>query len=400
MKKILIVSHGLELGGAETALLGLLETIDTNKYQVDLFLLRHGGALMRYVPKTVRLLPEAPQYASLAVPVADVIMHGQFGVAAGRALGKCLAKRRVRQLRLPTDNAVALEYSHKYTVRFMPKIQPKVEYDLAVSFLTPHYFAARKVRAKKKIAWIHTDYATVGVDAASEEAMWSQFDRIVSISEQVTKSFLKTFPRLEQRMICMENIMPMVYMQQLTEGVSAEREMPRDGAFRLLTIGRFSHAKRMDEIPLICKRIRERGCNVKWYLIGFGGEEELTRRNIAEAGMQDFVVILGKKENPYPYLKACDLYVQPSRYEGKSVAVREAQILHKPVVITNYATAGSQLQDGFDGVIVPMDVEGCARGIAAGVQNETLRRKLIENTAKQDYTNAGEIQKLYDVMEL
>lgn len=94
MKKILIVSHGLELGGAETALLGLLETIDTNKYQVDLFLLRHGGALMRYVPKTVRLLPEAPQYASLAVPVADVIMHGQFGVAAGRALGKCLAKDR------------------------------------------------------------------------------------------------------------------------------------------------------------------------------------------------------------------------------------------------------------------------------------------------------------------
>ena len=96
------------------------------------------------------------------------------------------------------------------------------------------------------------------------------------------------------------------------------------------------------------------GLDVYWYIIGFGADEQLIRRKIAECGMDGRVVLLGKKENPYPYIVACDLYVQPSRYEGKCVAVREAQMLGKPVVITNYATSASQLEDGVDGVIVPM----------------------------------------------
>ena len=116
--------------------------------------------------------------------------------------------------------------------------------------------------------------------------------------------------------------------------------------------------------------------------------------------MEDRVIILGKKENPYPYLKACDLYVQPSRYEGKAVTVREAQMLCKPVVITRYATSASQLEDGVDGVIVPMDNEGCAEGIAAVIRDEKLRQKLIKNTKARDYTNAKEIQKIYRVMEV
>ena len=133
--------------------------------------------------------------------------------------------------------------------------------------------------------------------------------------------------------------------------------------------------------------------------MGFGGDEALIRRKIADAGMQEHVVVLGKKENPYPYIAACDLYVQPSRYEGKCVSVIEAQILHKPVVITNYATSPSQLKDGYDGVIVPMDNEGCAAGIAAVIRNGELRKMLSENTKKQDYTNAAEIEKLYELIE-
>lgn len=68
---------------------------------------------------------------------------------------------------------------------------------------------------------------------------------------------------------------------------------------------------------------------------------------------------LGKNLNPYPYICRCDLYVQPSRYEGKCVSVKEAQMLRKPVVITNYATANSQVENGVDGIIVTMDNEKC-----------------------------------------
>lgn len=398
MKKILVFSHAMEIGGAERALLGLLETIDTTKYEVDLFLMRHQGELMKYIPSDINLLPENPKYACLGIPFTDVLKRRQFGVALGRYTGKRKAAKRIKKLQLPDDNGVALEYSHKFTRWAMPLVSDK-EYDLAISFLTPHYFCAEKVKAKKKIAWIHTDYATVSVDTESEARMWSQYDHIISISENVTESFLKAFPSTKSKILQMENIMPIKYMTSMADEFSADNEMPEDGAVKLLTIGRFSHAKNMDQIPMICRYIRGLGIDTKWYLIGFGGEEALIRQKIAEAEMQDYVIILGKKENPYPYIKACNIYVQPSRYEGKSVAVREAQILNKPVVITNYSTAQSQLQDGYDGVIVPMDIKKCAEGITYLLQNPELQKQFIENTKKRDYTNAGEIEKIYRIME-
>ena len=396
MKKILIFSHAMELGGAERALLGLLETIDTTKYSVDLFLMRHQGELMKYIPDDVNLLPENKKYSCLAISMKEVIRRRQFGVAFGRLRGLFAARKRVKQLKLG-DNDVALEYSHKYTLRYMPQVS-KEEYDLAISFLTPHYFVADKVRAKKKIAWIHTDYAFVEVDKRSQLDMWERYDNIISISDNVTESFVKTFPSLKDKILVIENIMPMKYMRELADAFSAEEEIPQN-SINLLTIGRFSYQKRMDEIPQICKRIRESGIDAKWYLIGFGGDEALIRQRIAEAGAEDFVIILGKKENPYPYIKACDIYIQPSRYEGKSVAVREAQILGKPVIITNYATAASQLKDGIDGVIVPMDIDACADGIIKVIKDKQLQKTLIENTKKTDYTNASEINKLYSIVE-
>ena len=395
MKKILIFSHAMELGGAERALLGLLETIDTTKYSVDLFLMRHQGELLKYIPDNINLLPENKKYSCLAIPMKEVIRQRQFGVAFGRIKGIFAAKKRVKQLRLGENN-ITNEYSHKYTLPYLPQVN-NIDYDVVISFVSPHYFAAERVNAQKKIAWIHTDYSTLSVDVVSELKMWASYDHIISISDDVTKSFVKTFPSLKEKIVMIENIMPMKYMQELANAFSAEEEMPKSEV-SLLTIGRFCNAKRMDEIPQICKRIRESGIDAKWYLIGFGGDEALIRQRIAEAGAEDYVIILGKKENPYPYIKACDIYIQPSRYEGKSVAVREAQILNKPVIITNYATAASQLNDGVDGVIVPMDINACADGIIKVIKNKELQEKLVENTKKTDYTNASEINKFYNLM--
>ena len=398
MKKILIFFHALEIGGAERALIGLLETMDTTKYQVDLFLMRHGGELLKYIPEGIHLLPENRQYSCLAIPFGKVLKRGCFGMALGRFFGKQKAAQRVRELGLTGENDVALEYSHKYTVPFLPMVSGET-YDLAISFLTPHYFVARKVKAKKKLAWIHTDYSIVSTDRESQLHMWEAYDGIASISDRVTESFLKAFPELEKKILLLPNIMPMRYLNSMTNAFSVEQEMPADGSVRLLSIGRFCTAKNFDNVPNICRRLREMGHNVKWYLIGFGGDEALIRQKILEAGMEDFVIILGKKENPYPYIAACDLYVQPSRYEGKCVSVIEAQILHKPVVITNYATSGSQLRDGYDGVVVPMDNEGCAEGIAAVLADQPLQQRLIENTRNNDYTNSGEIEKIYRLIE-
>lgn len=130
----------------------------------------------------------------------------------------------------------------------------------------------------------------------------------------------------------------------------------------------------------------------------YGAQENLIRNKITEYGMENNVIILGKKINPYPYIKNCDIYVQPSRYEGKAVTVREAQILCKPVIITAFATAGSQLEDGVDGIIVPMNNQDCAKGIINVIKNVDLQRKLQTNCEKRDYSNRNEIKKIYQLM--
>ena len=398
MKRILIFSHAMELGGAERALLGMLEKIDYRTCEVDLFLMRHTGDLFSYLPKEVHLLPEISEYACLAVPISKVIVKGKLGVAFGRLTGKILAKRKVKKMKITGENAIGLEYSHKFTKMFMPLIGHG-EYDLAISFLTPHYFVADKVNAKKKIAWIHTDYSKIDVDVTSELKMWNQYNYIASISDDVTKSFLKVFPTLKSKIRLIENVMPTKCIVKKAVEFSVENEMPKDGSIKILSIGRFCKAKNFDNVPDICKKILEAGFNVRWYLIGFGGEEELMQQKIVKYQMEERVVILGKKINPYPYIKACDLYVQPSRYEGNSVTVHEAQFLHKPVVITKYETSNSQLRDQVDGIIVPKDNAGCAEGIVSLLKNPKILEGLVYNCSINGYESSNIWKQLEELID-
>lgn len=396
-KSLLIVSHALELGGAERSLIGLLDSLDPGIWDIDLFLLRHQGELMNDIPAYVNLLPQMPAYTVLARPMKDTLREGHILLTSARLAGNIMAEGFARKHN-HTESAVGLEYSHKFTCPLMPRIQPETEYDLAISFLMPHYFTAKKVRAKKKIAWIHTDYTRIQVNVPSETAMWSAFDHIASISDAVTESFLKVFPGLEDKIVLIENILPERLVKRQAEKFSVEKEMPVKG-IRLLSIGRFCHQKNFDNVPDICARLVEAGLDVYWYIIGFGPDEQLIRQKIAQAGMADRVILLGKKDNPYPYIKVCDLYVQPSRYEGKSVTVREAQMLGKPVVITRYATSASQLEEDVDGIIVPMDNEGCAAGIVALMNAQEKMGRISFVCRERDYTNSAEIKKIFMLTE-
>lgn len=395
-KQIFIMSHAMELGGAERSLLGLLDAFDTDKYDVDLFLLRHEGELMPHIPERINLLSQVKSYTVLARPMINTLKEGHIVLASARLLGKIAAKMYDKKHSY-TYSGVALEYSHKFTALFMPQINPDKEYDMAISFLTPHYFVAEKVKAKKKLAWIHTDYSKVQVNRESELKMWDSYDHIVSISDDVTASFLGLFPELKEKIVVIENILPQSLIQKQKNAFTVEDEMP-DKGIKLLSIGRYCTAKNFDNVPEICSKLLEKGLDIYWYIIGFGSDEQLIKDKIKQFGMEERVILLGKKDNPYPYIANCDIYVQPSRYEGKSVTVREAQVLGKPVVITNYATSASQLENGVDGVIVPMDNDGCAKGIANLLNNPHKINELVNNCRKNDYSNAGEIHKLVNLV--
>ena len=272
------------------------------------------------------------------------------------------------------------------------------EYDLVISFLTPHYFAAEKAKGKMKIAWIHTDYKSIEIDKKSEEKMWEKFDKIVSISGEVTKNFTEVFPQFSDKIIEVPNMHPADFINKESQKFEPLDEMPQ-GSIRLLSIGRYCVAKNFDNVPFICRDLIEKhSLDVKWYIIGYGTDEALIKSKIKEAGMENSVILLGKKDNPYPYIKLCDFYVQPSRFEGNAVTVNEALILGKKVIVTNYDTAKNQVENGVDGVIVPLENSQCAEGIAAYIRDEEKQKKIIRNVCEKDYSNASGINKIYELM--
>lgn len=395
--RIIFFIHYLELGGAEISLIGLLQSLDYSKYDVDLFVYSHRGELMEFIPKEVNLLPEIKEYAQIERPLKDVIRDGYWKIAFARLKARMQFRRYVRRNH-PKDGSAIFQYVSNAVSPYLPSLEHLGEYDLAISFLTPHNIVLEKVKAKKKAAWIHTDYSRIDVNKEMELPVWSGFDHIVSISQDVTKTFVGRFPSLGAKIVEIENILSTKFVRDRAELVSEEEvlcEMKKeDGVTTLLSVGRFCEAKNYDNVPDICRRIIEAGCPVKWYLIGYGGDEPLIRRKIVEAGMENNVIILGKKANPYPYIKACDIYVQPSRYEGKSVTVREAQILCKPVVVTDYPTARSQVRDGVDGVIVPLDNTGCAKGISDLLKDKEQQLSLIRKEKEFDFGSLGDCRKI------
>lgn len=399
--RIFINMHYMELGGAERALLGLLNALDTDKVDVDLFLNQHTGEFMPMIPDKINLLPERRGYNAIERPVKEILKEGQFFIAMGRYLGRKQYNKYHAALvgNEKWLDASSFHYAMHGVEPFLPSLKGLGEYDLAISFLHPHNIVLNKVRAKKKIAWIHTDYSTIHVNVDMELPVWGNYDYIASISPDCTRSFLTKFPSLERKIIQIENILSPEFVRQQAGLEAVRDEMPQEGYLNLLSVGRYHHAKNYDNVPDIARRIVEMGHNnLRWYIIGFGFGGNILRQKIQEAGMQEHVFLLGKKKNPYPYIKACDIYVQPSRYEGKSVTVREAQILCKPVIVTNYPTAKGQIQDGVDGVIVPLDNEGCAQGIAQVLENKGLQESIANYLTSHDYGNEQEVNKIYALL--
>ena len=203
---IFIAIHYLEIGGAEMSLIGLLQSFDYSKVDVDLFVYRHQGELLAMIPKEVNLLPEIPAYTQIESPMKEAIHKGFWRIAYGRLKAKWEHKRFVKREH-PVDGGAIFGYVAKNVIPYLPEINPSVTYDLAISFLTPHNIVLQKVKAKKKACWIHTDYTKVALNPELELPIWGGYDYIVSISEEVTSSFLKVFPTLKDKIVLIENIL-------------------------------------------------------------------------------------------------------------------------------------------------------------------------------------------------
>ena len=398
-KQILITACSMDIGGIERSLAGLLNAFDYEKYSVDLLLFSQKGEFLTLLPPQCSVLPEIPQLASLLKPINEVAFSGHFLLALARLFSKIQVKRKAAILTKKQQKEISFGLLQAYwdnSIAFIPTI--KKEYDAALSFMWPHHFVAKNVKAKRKIAWVHTDYTMAALDNDKDEKIWREFDRIAAVSDECGKTFLSVYPLLEGKLVTVENILSRRFVHSQAVSFVPE-DMPADGSMRLLSIGRFCYQKAFDFAVEVCKRLIDEGMDIKWYIIGYGSDEELIREKIKAFTLENNFIILGKKENPYPYIKVCDIYIQASRYEGKAVTVREAQMLGKPVVITDYKTAHSQVKDGFDAIISPMNARAVADNIKHLIRDDVLRASLCASALQSDYSNANHLERIYQFIE-
>jgi glycosyltransferase involved in cell wall biosynthesis len=395
-KNILFAVYNMEIGGIERSLINMLRSFDYERYNVDLFIYDHSGELLNEIPKEVNVLPSIPNYSVFRRSIKECVKDGHISTSIIRMVSKLIAIAQSKLKKLKEGPGyIQMQLSFKYSSYILPKLKDK--YDTAISYSWPHDIIARNINATKKIAWIHTDYSKLEINHSIDIKGWELFDHIVSISEDVTKSFISKYPSLQEKIILCENI---TNPKAIKELAMEEIKEFNSKFFNILSVGRLSYVKGFDIAIKALKILYEKGLiNIKWYVIGYGGYEEELRNLIREHDLEDSFILLGKKLNPYPYIKQSDLFVQPSRYEGKAVTVTEAKILGKPILLTNYPTAHSQLEDKKEGIICELNPGELANGIEEIYHDHLLRNNLNAYLINQNFSNKEELEKLYELLE-
>jgi glycosyltransferase involved in cell wall biosynthesis len=387
-KKVLFVMNNLWCGGAEKALISLLETIDYSKYDVDLFLFKHEGLFLSNLPKQVNLLAEPAEYKYYDMPiktaVLDCLKNGKWDVALYRVLAGTIYKSEKNKIRCE-------QRVWKYISKSLKNINMK--YDVAVGYLekNPIYFCIDKVNAANRIGFIHNDYDKLGMDPTLDQPYFDKLDHVVTVSEECGNILKRRFPMHSHKVDVMHNIVSPTAIHKL----SKEQIVMNDTEIKLVSVGRLNYQKGFELAIDSCKMLIQAGYSVKWYIIGEGEERVKLEKMIKEQGLEGLFILLGIKENPYPYIKEADIYVQTSRFEGKSIAIDEAKILQKPIVVTNFNTAKDQINNLENGIIVDMTAESISEVIKTLIDNEDLRRQFKFNLSNEHLGTEDEIHKLY-----
>lgn len=391
-KDILFVMNNLDCGGAEKALISLLETIDYSRYNVDLLLFKHQGLFFNKVPKRVNLLPEPFEYKffdmSMKKAITGCIKTGRFDIAWARLLAGYIFYTEKNKSRCE-------QRIWRYLSKSLSSIDKK--YDVAVGYLekNPVYFSTEKVRANRRIGFIHNDYNELGMDPDIDNRFFNKLDNIVTVSEECANVLKLKFPQYQRKIGVMFNIVS----PNLINKMSKEHVEGTNKGINLVSVGRLNYQKGYELAVEACKNLVDTGYEIYWYVIGEGEERAKLEYLIRENNLQERFVLLGIKANPYPYIRQADIYVQTSRFEGKSIAIDEAKILRKPILVTNFSTAKDQIRHNENGLIVDMNPESISEGIKKLIDDETLKNKLISNLSKEKLGTESEIQRLYELIE-
>ena len=398
--KILFVVNTLGRAGAETALLELLRHLDSPEYEISLYVIMGQGVMINELPSHVRLMNTRFSNQSVLTKKGKRIMMRTVCTSFLRNGGW------FRKLRFIMKNYTSMSRTghvqpDKLLWRMISDGSPHFSerFDMAVAYLegASAYYVAEHVKADRKCAFVHIDYESAGYTREMDQGCWERFDRIFTVSDEVKSHFLAFYPEYVSKTDTFHNLID----QEAARNRAKEGTGFRDGypGARLLTVGRLTYQKAYDIAIDAMGLLKASGCRARWYVLGEGDQRAALEKKIAAAGLEEDFVLLGAVTNPFPYYVQADLYIHATRFEGKSIAIQEAQTLGCAVIASDCNGNREQITDGVDGILCELAPRAIADSIAALLKDEDRRKRLGQEAAKKTTAQREEIQKLLRVLE-
>jgi glycosyltransferase involved in cell wall biosynthesis len=393
-KKILFMVINMNVGGTEKALLNMISEIPKAEYDITILMLEKYGGFLNFIQTGVNI-----EYVKGYKDIKDLLNLPPKTVAIKFLIkGKVLKSFNIMLFHLFSKVMKDRGIFFKYLLKNYPMI--KEEYDVAVAYAGPmdfiSYFIVNKIKAKKKIQWIHFDITKIGFNYYFAAKIYKKFDKIFVVSNEAKNKFINILPKLIERTDVFFNIVSSnIIHSQSKEGKGFNDNF--DG-LRILTVGRLTKEKGHDLAIRVQAMLIKNGFRVKWYCLGEGSSRKVYEKLIEEYNLQDHFILLGSDPNPYPYIDQCDIYVQPSRYEGYCITLLEAKCLKKPIVTTDVNGAKEQITDGETGLIVNINEMEIYESVKKLINNRDLRRQFSENLGKESIDNTLEMKKIKSII--
>lgn len=370
----------MNIGGTEKALLNMINEMPREQYDITILMLEKYGGFLDSIPKWVHVkyLEEYRENKGiLNNPPRETIRTTLKSIKLAKALNLFY----LFILSKITKERSAL---FKYLLKSYP-IEP-TEYDIAIAYAGPidfiSFFVLEKIKAKKKIQWIHFDITKIGFNIHFASKFYRKFDQISVVSKEAKEKFVKLLPEIEQKTIVFKNIISVNEIKRLaTDGEGFNDAF---NGIRILTVGRLTKEKGQDLIISVLAKLIKEGYKIKWYLIGEGGRRKEYEKLIQQNNLENDLILMGNKHNPYPFMKQCDIYVQPSRHEGHCITLAEAKCFEIPIISTNFPAAFGHITHNHNGLIVNFEEEQMHNAIKSVILNENLREKIKKNHVSQE----------------
>lgn len=395
-KRILFVIDSLICAGAEKSLITLLSLIDYSRYDVDLQLFKYGGEFEKYLNKNVNLLPPF-QYTtfiekSLSKQLFSLIHIKNIKMFLMRILYSTLLR-----VNHQLNNAMIARIYWQTIGNCIEKSPILYDYAIAYAQGVPTFYVIDKVHAKKKLGWVNAIYKLNGKEKEFQLNYYYKLYKIITVSDSVLNVFSEVFPTLKKNMTTIWDITDynfILYMSQ--EGISYTDNYIGK---RILTVGRLNKYHKGYDIALkVCKILKEKGLDFRWYAIGKGLYREEMERYIKDNGLEKHFILLGTTPNPYPFFKDAYLYVQTSRHEGFGLTIAEARLLNIPVVTTEFDAVYNQMIQGKNGIVTKQDPQMVAEAIEKLLTDSNLYQSIKRFLEKEKKGNTEEINKFYDLI--